>query len=214
MPDKNFEEQSESAEASKLLIKEFNKFLNDYFHWIVAIIVMIILVFGYFLLLKPRYDQATGYISILSQRNQVDFNSKNNELDKIKALLNDYNSIDKNYIDKVNVIAPVIKNKEELFSEINYLVSRDQLFLQSISLGEVSGYTDSNLIAMRVADQKISGNIQSVTVNISIFGTDYQGLKNILSVIENNLHLMDVPTLTFDPTGNSTIMTINTYYIK
>jgi hypothetical protein len=214
MPDKKFEEQGGSAETSKLWVREFNKFLSDYFRWIVIAIVVIIFVFGYFILLKPKYDQTISYIGILNQRDQVDFDAKNNELNRIKTLINDYKSIDKNYIDKMSIVAPVIKNKEELFSEINYLVSRNQLFLQSISLSEFGGYADNNLVAMNAAGQNVSGNIRSITVSISVLGTDYQGLKDFLAVVENNLHLMDVPTLTFDQSGNSTVMTINTYYVN
>jgi|WetSurMetagenome_2_1015567.scaffolds.fasta_scaffold04545_6 hypothetical protein len=214
MPGKNSEKQSEAVEVNKAWIREFNKFLSDYFRWIVTVIVIIILCLGSFLILKPKYDQTMGYISVLNQRQQVDFDAKNKELNEINALLKEYASIDKSYIDKINAVAPVLGNKEELFSEINHFISGNQLFLQSISLGEEEGYLDNELVVMTSADKKVSSNIRSINVSISVSGTNYQGLKNLLLSLENNLHLMDAPTLVFSPSSDSTTLKLNIYYFK
>ena len=214
MRNKDFAEQEETSESRRIWIKKLNKFLSDYFRWLVVAIVAVVLASSYFLLLKPKYDQTMNHLNLANRQEQADFNAKNEELKKVKALLDAYAGIDPNYLDKVKAIAPAVQNKEELFSEINYLVSRNQLFLQSVSLSEVGGYGGSNLVAETPADKEIAGKIRSVTVSLSVAGADYQGLKNFLAALENNLRLMDVTSLSFSPGGGSTILSFITYYVK
>jgi hypothetical protein len=214
MPEKYLEEKEGEAETKKIFTKKMNKFLNDYFKWIVAFIVLIILVFGFFALVFPKYQQTVRYINMANEQGKSDYEAKNTELTKIKELLSSYDGIDKKYIDKVNAIAPFKKNKEELFSEINYLISKNQLFLQSVSLGEIGAYQDNSSLGIDGAAGAIAGNVEAVSIEIAVTGTNYESFKNLLSALENNLRLMDVVTVSFSPVGKTTSLTINTYYTK
>lgn len=211
MPEKGLEEE---IETKKILTRKLNKFLNDYFNRIIILVVIIIFIFGFFFLIQPKYVQTIKYVNLINKQEKSDFQTKNEELKKIKELLSVYSSIDHKYVDKVNAIAPVKKNKEELFSEINYLVSRNQLFLQSVSLEDLPGYQDKNLLAINAADARLAEDIQSVNIVLSVRGTDYEAFKNFLSALENNLRLMDVVSVDFDPIAKTTDLVINTYYTK
>jgi hypothetical protein len=213
MSKKYFIEKEEDLEAKKLWLKKTNKFLSDYFNFIIVFIVASIFIFGFFFLLKPKYEQTVRYINILSRQEQFDYQAKKDELDKIKELLAAYEGISPKLLDQVKAVAPVRKNKEELFPEINYLVSKNQLFLQSVSLSSVSGYQSEVSLPATAAQVRAAENIESVALTLSVLGTDYAALKNFLTSLENNLHLMDVANVTFSP-GGAINLTINTYYSK
>jgi hypothetical protein len=214
MEQKSAEEIEGDIEEKKVRTKQFNKFFSDYFSWVVAGVVVVVFVFGFFILLLPKYEQTVNYINAVDQQQILDVSAKQNELDKIKKLVAAYNSIDKRYIDKVNGIAPTIQNKEELFSELNYFISVNQLFLQSISLSESDGYQDQGLVETTPAQAAISNSLETVRVTISVRGINYESFKNLLSALENNLRLMDVLSVGFNPGDQNTVLTINTYYSK
>ena len=197
--EKNFDIQD--LKRNKLIKIKINKFFSDYFNWLVFGIVLIILLFGFFLVLKPVYDQGMSVISILNQRDVVNFENKKQELNSIKELLASYNEISDKYKDKIESIAPVRKNKEEIFSEINHLAYQNGLLLQGISLSESEG-------------PSIVPGVETITVNFSVRGTDYEAFKNFLSAMENNLPLLDVLSLSFSPDGKTSSFVVDTYYIK
>ncbi len=214
MAQKSPEEIEGQIEENKVRSKRVNKFLSDYFNWIVGFVVAVVFILGAFFLLLPKYEQTANYVNTVNQQQVLDVSSRQDELNKIQQLLASYNKIDKTYIDKVNAIAPAVQNKEELFSELNYLVSVNQLFLQSISLSSADNYQDQGIVPITTQEKPIISSLQTVTIVMAVRGTTYESFKSLLSSLENNLRLMDVLSIRFDPNAQTTELTINTYYSK
>jgi Tfp pilus assembly protein PilO len=200
------EPKLEDLKRNKLIKRKINKFFNDYFNWLVAAAMAIILAAGYFVVLKPYYDQAMAVVEASNQQGALDFDSKQKELNEIKKLLSSYESIDDKYKEKIRLIAPNRENKEEIFSEINRLVSQNGLLLESISLSETEDGNDF----LKIDDPDLA----IVSVKISVRGTDYESFKNFISALENSLPLLDVLSLNFSPTGRTSEFVIDTYYLK
>ena len=84
-------------------------------------------------------------------------------------------------------------NVPELLNEF-YLIAQD------------SGY-DLNNISFS-SEQGIN------KINVSFSGGDYQSFKKLLSIIENNIHIMDITNLAFSGAGESCSFTLLTYYLE
>jgi len=206
-------EKEQAMRQRQMLKKTLNKMLSDYFVFFIVGVVVVILSFGFFFLLKPKYDQTKQFISVINKQEEADFESKKNELQKIKDLLQAYKDIEENYKKKINSIVPYRENKEEIFSEINYLVTRNGLLLQSVNLSEGGGYDISDSLSLGGKDYLASGEMKKVTISFGVRGTDYEVFKNFLSAIENNLPILDVVSLSFDPNNKVSNFLIDTYYI-
>ena len=206
-------EKEQAMRQRQMLKKTLNKMLSDYFVFFIVGVVVVILSFGFFFLLKPKYDQTKQLISVINKQEEADFESKKNELQKIKDLLQAYKDIEENYKKKINSIVPYRENKEEIFSEINYLVTRNGLLLQSVNLSEGGGYDISDSLSLGGKDYLASGEMKKVTISFGVRGTDYEVFKNFLSAIENNLPILDVVSLSFDPNNKVSNFLIDTYYI-
>jgi len=206
-------EKEQAMRQRQMLKKTLNKMLSDYFVFFIVGVVVVILSFGFFFLLKPKYDQTKQLISVINKQEEADFESKKNELQKIKDLLQAYKDIEENYKKKINSIVPYRENKEEIFSEINYLVTRNGLLLQSVNLSEGGGYDISDSLSLGGKDYLASGEMKKVTISFGVRGTDYEVFKNFLSATENNLPLLDVVSLSFDPNNKVSNFLIDTYYI-
>jgi Tfp pilus assembly protein PilO len=214
MAKNNPEEKEDNLEAKKIMTKKINFFLSNYSNWFIFLVAITIIVFGFFSLLKPKYEQISRYLEIINQQGALDYDSKKAELAKMKDLLNVYNGLDKKNIDKINFIAPVKQNKEELFTEINYLVAKSQLVLLSVALSGPVVYQDRGIFKNATEKNNQAEKIEAVSVNLSISGTDYNTFKTFLDLLENNLRLIDVTSLSFDPKSESTSLTMDVYYLK
>ncbi len=63
-------------------------------------------------------------------------------------------------------------------------------------------------------DSSLPSEIGRIKVTLSIIGVDYFSLKNTLNTIENNLMIMDIISLDFQPSNNSVDLVFYTYYLK
>jgi hypothetical protein len=215
MAQKDSGEIKGGVEGKIFYFRELNKFLSDYFNWVVAGIVAVIFIAGFFFLLLPKYQQTVNYLRVFNKQQLSDNSAKQDELNKIQQLIASYNSIDKSSIDKVNAIAPIGHNQEELFTEFNHLIASYQLFLNSISISVSDGYTDKNLMPITPADAAIAAGLRTAHVSISINGlTSYDSFKGFLTAMENNLHLMDILNVTYGANSRGLELSIDTYYSK
>lgn len=206
MKNNNSNEKNIETERKKIIRKEINTFLNNNFKWFIALAVIIILISGFFFLLKPKHEETLKLVRIISEQEGLDLEAKQKELEEIRDFLQSYSEVEERYIKKINSIAPPRQNKEELFTEFNYIISRNGLSLQTIDIGGGGeGKKESPVQA--------GNKLNQVSVRLKVRGTDYRAFKNFLSVLENNLQLMDITNINFQPSSESTEMTINTYYL-
>ena len=216
MADDNFEELEEENEKRQQLKRKLNNIFSQYFNLLLVLEIILIFVFGYFLLLKPKYDQINNQINLVNNQEQRDYQSKVQELQQINSLIDVYKKIDPDYVKKINSLVPVEKNREELFSQINYIVAKNQLLLSQISLASANSLDKKTEkpATTTAKDYLASGEVEKVSISISVKGATYELLKNFLSALENNLRLMDVQAISFNPKDGSASLTVNTYYLK
>lgn len=200
----NPNQKSIETERRKIIKKEVNRFLNNNFKWFIVLVIIAILVSGFFFLLKPKYKETLKLVKIISEQEGLDLEAKQKELKEIKDFLQTYSEVERKYIEKVNSIVPSRQNEEEFFTDFNHIVSKSGLTLQSI---EIAGTGGSG------KDGGTGNKLTNVSIQLRVGGIDYQSFKNFLSVLENNLQLIDVDRLTFSPGGGSIDMVISTYYL-
>jgi len=215
MPKRENEEEKriKEQERKKAFLKNVNSFLNKNFKWFIVLVVIIIFTTGYFYLLKPKYEQTQKVLKIINQKKESDYQTKKKHLEKIKNLLLAYSKIRPAYIEKINSIAPT-KN-EELFTKINQLISNQGLLVQSLDIQRIgSREPQKNTNNKQKKDYLASGDLGAIKINVNVRGTDYESFKKLLYAIENNLRLIDVQKVSFNPEGQSSQLVLLTYYTK
>lgn len=161
--------------------------------------MLTILIGGYFVIIKPRQDSSQKSSSATSDKNNQDYLAKKSELAKLDELSLVFKKVDSKNIAKLDKILPKKIDLEEMLKQMEVIVAQNGLLLNSMNVA-------------KAAD--ISPEVGSMTVNISVVGTSYTGLKTFLRTIENNLRLLDIKTLNFSPSGKSTNLDITAYYQK
>jgi len=193
-----------------------NLIIFNSFRFSMIIIVLLIFFLGYRFILEKKYEHIQNKIikTQEKQQKQAELNIRFQELDSI---LTKYKELDNGFADKINLILPIQEIKEELFSQFEYLIESNGFMLKNLS---ISGFTPPN------QNQNISrhGNkspkipqvnsLGKVHITLNIVGIDYEGMKKIINIIENNMRIMDINNLNFSPDSNSLALGITTYYQK
>lgn len=193
-----------------------NNLLNNYFNLFVVVLVSFLLLMSYFLLLKPKVDETAGAIFENISSHERLLQAEKNKLASLRAAVLAYEQVDAVDLARINGILPSEYNKEVLFGEIEEIIKQNGFIPTSITLvkeGEidVSGASSNNTQATSTI---LSPKVGTVDINLNIAAIDYAGMKNLLSILENNLRILDVKQLTLSNGGSASLELITYYYKK
>ncbi len=207
-----------STNSEKKIDKNFLiAILVKYFNFVTAAVVLIILVFGYFYFIGPSYRDAREEIDTLEEARQTEYNQLTDYSVKIRNYLNDYNRIKKDNITKIDAMIPGERSSEDLYKLLEMIVLKNGSIPTSISVGD-SGANGAG--AARPAAGSKTANTASlpelgeIAVTLEANEVDYNGLKKLLSAIENSLRIMDITKVDFSPQNKKVNLNITAYYYK
>ena len=232
--------KQKKVKQSNRLVKRINDFLLNYFNWVILIIVLTILVTGFSIIIEPKYELVIRDVEIVRRDKEGEYLIQQAYFNKLNELKDAYQSIKPEDKRKIDIILPEQVEIEEFFSSMEALVLKNGLILASLNINSGELELKENKItnenenkedtssSSSARDQRkfykteeakaeindLSEKIGKIHITMSIIGTDYDGLKNLLQAIENNLRLMDMENISWSPDGNSTNLQLVTYYIK
>jgi len=185
------------------------KFIAKYFSWLILIIFLVILAFGFFVLIFSKYNEIIFEAKANDIKYNEDYSEKNKkELEDLDNLISAYKNIKPSYIDKINKIIPQLEIKEKILTQIESLVISNGLLLKSVSIELV----DDQLKNKNAEDQnKEPEKIKKYKISLNILGVNYNNLKNVLKVFESNLRLMDVQSVSFSTDKDEVSIELYTY---
>lgn len=178
-----------------------NGLLNSYFNLFVVIFVSFLLLLSYFVVLKPKVDETANAISENISSHERLLQAEKNKLASLQEAVLAFDKIDKIDLDRVNGILPNDYDKEALFGEIEEVIKQNGFIPTSISLVK-----EEPTLAT-------SSKIGIVNIDLSVASVDYAGMKNLLSVLESNLRMLDVKQLSLSD-GSAGVLKMDTYYYK
>ncbi len=183
-----------------------NLFFNTYFNIILVVIVILVLAFSYFLVLKPKYDSTMMAISLNYEQQQKLYLAQQKKLNNLKTIADLYDKISAADLKKFNGVLPDSYVKERLFGELDEIITTNGFILNSISIDK------SEIPAAAEGAPAPSVKTGAINIQLAISAIDYAGFKNLLKLLESNLRLFDISQVSFSPSGNSASLTLTTYY--
>ncbi|NCN22409.1 hypothetical protein GW758_00220 [Candidatus Falkowbacteria bacterium] len=202
-------------DGSKKNLNEINIFLNQYFNLILIILVLISLVLSYLLILSPKHRAAELLIKDNISNQQLLLNQQQKKLYNLKIISDIYSKVPSDDLLKFNLVLPYQYKQEQLFGEFEEIANKNGWILTSVSLS----YPDESLseapsapLTGDIVFGSLNPKVGRVEVSLSLSGLDYQGVKKLLTVMEENLRLFDIKQISFS--GEEVQLILITYYYK
>lgn len=183
-----------------------NLFLNRYFNIMMVGVVLIILAAAYFLLIRPKYDSTMAAIKINIEQQQRLYADQVKKLNNLKTIASLYDKISPADLKKFNGVLPEQYVKEALYGELEEIVSQNGFILNAVTINKDEAKPGDG------TEEVKSSKVGSLNLQLSVSAIDYAGFKNLLRLLENNLRLFDVTKVSFNPGGNTAMITLTTYY--
>lgn len=204
------------------LKQKVNGFLIKYFNLLAIALAVIILIAGFFLLIKPKYNKISREIKLSNENSENKYNAAFNYLAQLNKLKAEYEKISPEDIKKIETILPSEEFYEELFVQLESIVLKNGLLLTSMQIspeGISSGKESDGAKARnnspeknKAAEDILPKEITKIKIMMNVAGVDYFGLKNLLYALENNLQLIDITNLNFSPDQKGVTIEMFAYY--
>lgn len=185
----------------KVTLKKFNinYILQHYFYLMIIILIPGLYVILSIIFIKPIKDNIELNTNFLIESQEKYNYIKYTQLEEIKKIKSDIESLNKNDIEKLNKILPDNKDIESLIINIENIVKKSNVEIKSLAINEV------------LPDKNNNSKFNKIEVILNISSNDVGIVKSILNDIEKNTRLQDVMSI-YIQQNDTTLINITTYY--
>ena len=210
MPVKTPVKENIKKSGSSQLLNAVLTTMHRFFFIIVIFVFAVIVVTGYLFLIQPKYTAIAEETKNKEDKENQQLQDLQSYLTRLFQYREQYNKIDVTAKDKIGAMIAGKYSPEDVFTNMEKLIAARGLILNSISVNTAvnSGEDKGDPTASNV------GGVGRATIKLDIAGVSYEGLKQLLTVIENNMQLSDVKKIDFVPDQNKTMLEITTYYLN
>lgn len=196
--------------AEKSSKRLFQSLVIQYFRLITGVLIILILLIGYFVLIGPQYNslKEKGILNYQAQREKLA--NRKAYLDKLKELQAKYAQLNTKDLESLSYFLPVGEDIPGLFVQAEALAKDNGLVLQNIGVNQPAVSSDKAGITVK----KESAGIGTLSLVMTLTGgSGYGGLKSFLDSLEKNVRLFDVESVNFSPDGQNYSVNAKTYYL-
>ena len=191
-----------------------NLFLNNYFNALLAAALVIFLTLAAFVLIIPKFQVIQEEVQAKINEEQNFYASSERKLISLQAIGLIYSKISPADLQRFNSVLPDPYAKEKLFGELEETVGTGGWRLDSITINSEDVSAGATATATGTLAELNDPHLQAVGVDLTISAIDYAGLKSLLKLLENNLRLIDITSISFSPEDMTVNLKVVTYYYQ
>jgi hypothetical protein len=195
-----------------------NMILTRYFKITAFALVAAIFALGFFFLIEPKYKNIISKNKKVITAEYLKYEERLKYLNELKKIKANFKIINAEDIKKIKALAPTRLYHEELLAQLEKIILENGLLLNSIAITEAGSDNASNANSPEGGENAVQAGsgfqAKRIKINMSITGTDYIGLKNLLYIMENNLRLIDIVSLSADTKNKTTSIDAYAYYLE
>lgn len=204
--------------SSAVLKIKINKFLINYFNYLILALGAIITVAGLFILVYPKYQQIAKTNKEIRKNFLAGYEARSDYLNSVRDLKKSYQSITDGDKAKIDAMAPKQSDAGAIITEIESIAASNSAILNSIRIEPVGSggqveVKENKETAAGIFNQPPTG-AGLVKIEVKLSAVDYQVLKNIIKTFENNLRLFDIAKINFKVSENQALLNIYSYYLQ
>lgn len=183
-------------------------FIARWFNWLIISTVVLIFVGGFFFLLWPKYKEIKAEAELSGSAKEDEFWQKKKQLNKIKEIKKSFAEISKEDVAKIKSMLPEESGEDALLADLESVTTKNGLILVNLQTEKKVADTGKS--------SEVGGlprEIGKIKIFMDVVGVDYENLKNILSIMENNLRVIDITKLDFSPAESKVSFEALAYYL-
>lgn len=204
------------TEVERRKINNRNNFLNNYSNLILSVLLLLAIVLAYFFLLGPKFHNTQDAIKDNLKNQKLLLDQQKRKLSTLESINAVYGQIPASDLNRFNSVLPYKYKKERLFGEFEEIVASNNWLLQEVSVIDPE-QVEEGVSERNTKESTIYGSanpkVHNLEVSLIVEGIDYLGVKKLLSILEKNIRLLDVNSVSFTESDQAEI-NLTTYYYQ
>ncbi|MFA5358969.1 MAG: type 4a pilus biogenesis protein PilO [Patescibacteria group bacterium] len=177
------------------------------FYWITFLVVATLVILVYLFIFRSQLT-ADNVAKTFSYRSEIErLDSLKKKTTEIKKVLSDFDSFSQDELIRLSQILPAEKDLPNLIIQLDSLAKQSGLALSSFSISE-------QVSTKKVVDaQQATGSVKELIISLNLKGGGYNNLKQLVSLVETNMRLMDISSFVFAPNDSGSFtLSLKTYF--
>lgn len=180
------------------------------FFWaIIFLVVVIVLYIAYNFFLLPEYNKIVSNAEVIKKNDE--YLDKLQYYNQLIDLRNAYAKIKPEDKDKINQIVSNINDQNELYREVEYIVNKNGLKIDSIDPVTLDKSYDLPNISAKAKQSPLLNNMKMTMTACKMSNVNYDSLIRVLKTFELNLRIMDIVKTEYDPLTKKASIQFITY---
>ncbi|MFA6512303.1 MAG: hypothetical protein WCV86_04240 [Patescibacteria group bacterium] len=195
-----------------LRLNAVTSFLNKQFRWAMLGIVAVLLIFGFMVLIIPKWQELSKLGLITLEREREQTVQAEEYLGNLRRSLDEFRLISDTKIAQLEQVlptefdvAPLFLEMESLFNAAGYALNSIDILDQGAQKASTAAVQQSNTGQSAVVRELITRaqknaevvsrneKLRVIQISLSLTGAqDYKGIKKLLTTIEQHQRLMDI----------------------
>lgn len=215
------------------IVKIINGYLIDYFSFIVAYVVLVMFVVGYFYVLNQKYKNIIKNNELHQIYKKKEISQLIRAVGNYQEYKNAYNAVSDGDKAKINNFLPGKDDSEELLLYIRNMLTRGGYEMLSLEVGSfvksgsganagVGAASRQSSVRKIGADSLVKSDNQATTtselgeidISLMVGGLNYAALKNFLYFIERDSRFFNIEYIDFSLTDGTVDLKLKAYYLK
>lgn len=168
------------------------------FFWVVIILAVLIVLFvAYQFFLLPEYNKIVSNAEVIKKNDE--YLDKLQYYNQLIDLRNAYAKITPEDKDKISQIVSNINDQNELYREIEYIVKKNGLKVDSIEPVTLDKTYDLPNISGKAKQSPLLSNMKLTMTSCRMSEVNYESFIRVLKTFELNLRIMDIVKTEYDP---------------
>jgi uncharacterized protein (UPF0333 family) len=198
-------------------------FYRKHFKVLFLMLILILIVPGYFLLIKPERG-ASQELKISAETKAALLAQNLKKLGDYKKIIDNYEKIDPAIEEKIREILPAGIDAANLYVNLQSIADKNNVLLGSINVSLQEGTaaskkkpnttTSAGAFFGETKSEDIRGSIGKVGITITLSEVSYAKLKSIFKDLETNLRLFDIESFSYDAPGGTASIVLTSYYLE
>lgn len=180
------------------------------FFWVVIILVVLAVLFvAYQFFLLPEYNKIVSNAEVIKKNDE--YLDKLQYYNQLIDLRNAYAKITPEDKDKISQIVSNINDQNELYREVEYIVKKNGLKVDSIDPVTLDATYDLPNISGKAKQSPLLSNMKLTMTACKMSEVNYEAFIRVLKTFELNLRIMDIVKTEYDPLTKKATIQFITY---
>ncbi len=190
------------------------KWFVAYFNYFVILFIVLLVALSYVFYFGPQKEKVEKIKNYNIAREEKYYHQNKRYLAYLKKQEKKYEAISKENKQRIQVMLPDRSDFPEIFAQFKRIIVGNGYTLQQINLGLIK-ITKNNFSKKEEKVFPLEPYIGKIHVDLIIKGVkNYTDYKRLLSLLENNLRLIDLDGIDYNPNNHTIELTGIIYYYK